>query len=304
MVMIYPKEIYQYVFYFVAFIFIFLGVFLSITSGYFNPRLELIPLNIEGNNIIFLGILTALIFIAIAESINYLYSRAIEKNIPRFLDTIIENIKGGITYTKAILDASEIYKYPLGRIMKDAMIKFSMGMNFDDCMKYASKKLNHPKANELISVLSKGYYAGENSVTVLKTASNYYWMIEEYKATRENDLKTYISVIFIAIIIYLVISTIVAVQLIKPLTEVQVISPEKTIEGTLPQTGGIERIFGTVNFDTIKVLFYWIGFLESLFAGIIIGKLVYNHSGFGLIYSIILIIITISFYNGVLLLYA
>jgi flagellar protein FlaJ len=233
-----------------------------------------------------------LIPLTIVKAINFAYIRSFEKNLPKFLDMVIENIKGGQTFLKALENASEVYKYPIGKEIKNAIAKFKLGLGFEESMNLAEKRLKIKQAKEFISIIKKAFFAGENAVNILKSASEYYWLLENYRATREAQLKIYIAVIVLSFIVFLFLSGITIAQLFKPLIQAQP-SLEKAVTG---QTA-LEVFLFKINLNAIISSLYWMGFFQALFSGLILSKIIYNCLGRGLIYSLSFLLLLILFYN-------
>lgn len=282
----------EYITYSIPVIATFISIFLVTIQGYFSNRFVIIPESFQGNNLIIIGFTLGLIPLTIVKAINFAYIRSFEKNLPKFLDMVIENIKGGQTFLKALENASEIYKYPIGKEIKNSIAKFKLGLGFEESMNLAEKRLKIKQAKEFISIIKKAFFAGENAVNILKSASEYYWLLENYRATREAQLKIYIPVIVLSFIVFLFLSGITIAQLFKPLIQAQ-----PSIENVTAGQAPIQVFLFKINLEAIISSLYWMGFFQALFSGLILSKIIYNNTGRGLVYSVSFLFMLILFYN-------
>ncbi|GEM_PF-614060 len=291
---LYVNKNIEYITYSIPIVTTFISVFIALNNGYFKELYVIIPQSFQGNNIIIIGFTLGLIPLTIVKMINFMYIRNFEKTVPKFLDIVIENIKGGQTFLNALEKASELYKYPIGSVIKDSITKFKLGFSFEESMNLAEKKFKIKQAKEFISIIKKSFFSGENAINILKNASEYYWLLENYRATREAQLKIYIPVIVLSFIIFLFLSGITISQLFKPLIQAQ---PSLEEAAKKQVSSSLQVFIFKINLEAIISSLYWMGFFQALFSGLILSKIIYNRIGRGLIYSLIFLFMLILFYN-------
>jgi len=278
------------IFYFIPLVSIIIGTFIALSKGSYNLVFGIVPKDYYVNNVIAISLLIGILPLAIIGIINHRYIRKLDKSIPKFFDSLIDNIKGGLSFVLALERASSLHREPLGEVVQEAIKKFLAGMDFEEAMRIASKKLKHPKGGEFIQILKRAFLAGEAGVEGIKTASRYYYLLEDYRINKENDLKPYLFIIFLSIIIYIFVSGILLTQFFVPISQLQ--QPSIPAQQPIQETQFYR--FDAMYFWSI---FFWLGIIESLIGGIIVGKLIYNSSLRGLIYSIILLLINILCFN-------
>ncbi|MFP3190334.1 MAG: type II secretion system F family protein [Thermoproteota archaeon] len=269
----------------ILFIFTFI---ITLSSGLYNPRVEILPTKMLGNNILIISLIIGISPIAYYEWQDYKRKRNIQRTIPKFLDTLSENIRGGLNYVNALRKATESYKSDISDALKDAINKHYLGLEFREAIKLASKRINFADAEPFLNVLSRAYYAGEAAVEAIKNASSFYWAIEEYRNSRESETRVYLGVIFISLIVYLFVALLILTQLIIPVT---------TFSSKASFTGLKLSFFGNISPYFLASVFLWMGIIEALFAGMIIGKIIYNRIRTGLVYSIIMMVIVLISFN-------
>jgi len=95
---LYVNKNIEYITYSIPIVTTFISVFIALNNGYFKELYVIIPQSFQGNNIIIIGFTLGLIPLTIVKMINFMYIRNFEKTVPKFLDIVIENIKGGQTF--------------------------------------------------------------------------------------------------------------------------------------------------------------------------------------------------------------
>jgi Bacterial type II secretion system protein F domain. len=279
----------EYFFYPLPILLIILSLIFTVSFHLYNPRIEFLPTNMKANDIIIGALMVGLVPIAYFQWNSYNRKRKIQRIIPKFLDTLAENLRGGLNFTNALKKATESYGTEVSSSLRDAINKHYLGLEFSEAIKLASKKINQADAEPFLNVISRAYYAGENAVDAIKNASSFYWSLEEYRNTRESETRVYIGVIFISLLVYLFVVVLILTQLILPITTFK------------PKTAAAFSLninfFGNISATFLSSVFLWMGILESLFSGLIIGKIIYNNLGAGLIYSIIMMVITLITFN-------
>lgn len=282
------KGKYEYILLPIPILLFILSFILTLNLHLYNPRIDILPINMLANNILIISLIVGLSPLAYHEWTDYRRKRNIQRLIPKFLDTLSENIRGGLNYVNALRKAAESYSSVLSKALIDAINKHSLGLDFRQAVSLASRKINFTDAEPFLNIIGRAYYAGENAVDAIKNASSFYWALEEYRNSRESETKVYLGVIFISLLVYLFVALLILTQLIIPVTSFS----------SKVNTSALRiSFFGNISPYFLASVFLWMGILESLFAGMIIGKIIYNRSGSGLIYSIIMMVITLISFN-------
>jgi archaeal flagellar protein FlaJ len=245
------------------------------------------------DTIIGLGVIVALIPIAYISLNNYRYLNAVERNIPVFLNDLLEATDSGLILPQALIQASKEDYGPISHEIGIALTKFSMGYDFRSSIMEASKRLRHPRMPQVGIILAEAYAAGGKMHDVLSSSVRLFNSLEEYEEERRTELKPYTQLVYISVLIFLIIVLIIISQFIAPLTKIP--SGSSTIGALKAGNSSISLTkIPTVFFESI---FFIAAVFESVFGGIVAGKISEGSATSGLRHSIILLAITIVIFN-------
>jgi archaeal flagellar protein FlaJ len=120
--------------------------------------------------------------------------------------------------------------------------------------------------------------------------------LEQYDEQKQSELRPYTQLVYISVVIFLIIAYIIVSRFIGPLNSLPV-TPKSA--GGIPVSAssfsvGLSKI-PSVYFESI---FFISGVLESIFGGIVAGKIVNASASAGLRHSLALLIITIVVFNA------
>jgi flagellar protein FlaJ len=258
-----------------------------IVGSYVPTQPYLIPLSQETNNIIILGFLIAILFPAIVEYSNYRWISKIESSIPRLLRDIAEAVNSGVTLPKAVEEATDKGYGPLSKELTKVIALFALGNSWEDAVLSLTKRVRSPSVARFATILVEANQSGGKMSEVLDMSVGLFSSIEQYKQEQRNNMKPYLYTVYAAIVIFLIISVVVLNQFLIPLSvsTKNPIGPSSTI-----------TILDTNYYTSIL---FWASVVESLFAGLIAGKIGDNCYLAGLRHSVILLILTMVFFNGI-----
>jgi len=246
------------------------------------------------DTVIGLGIVVALIPIAYISYSNYRYLKSVERNIPRFLRDILESTDSGIILPSALIRASTSNYGPISKEIGIAITKFSLGYDFRDSVMESCARLRHPFMLQVGLIIVEAYSSGGKMHDVLNSSVVLFNGLEQYTEEKQSELRPYTQLVYISIIIFLVIALIITSQFIAPLDKL----PSATAGTTFGQSSSHFNInlsaISPVYFESI---FFLAGVFESIFGGIVAGKIVDGSSSAGLRHSLILLVITILVFN-------
>ncbi len=176
------------------------------------------------------------------------------------------------------------------------MTKFSMGYDFKSSIFEACERLRHPFMLQVGQIIIEAYAAGGKMHEVLESSVVLFNGLEQYDEQKQSELRPYTQLVYISVVIFLIIAYIIISRFIGPLNNLP-ISPKSV--GGLPVTTssfavGLSKI-PPVYFESI---FFISGVLESIFGGIVAGKIVNASASAGLRHSLALLIITIVVFNA------
>jgi flagellar protein FlaJ len=247
----------------------------------------IIPMSQKVNNILVLGFIIALGFPAVVEFNNYRWSRQVDKNVPRLLRDITEAVRSGITLPKALEEASQRNYGPVSKELEHAISMFSFGASFEDSLMSFARRLKRPGAMRFSTTLIEAHQTGGRLIEVLSASVDLSSRLEEYKEEQYTNMRPYVMTMYMTTIIFLTMAYVMLHQFLGPLSA--------TASNTSMQNSGL--LAGVLDINYYTSLLFWASILESVFAGLILGKVVDRGLSAGLRHSVILVVVTIAFFN-------
>ena len=247
------------------------------------------------DTILGIGIAIALVPVIYVSLSNYRFTKAVEKNIPRFLRDILESTDSGLTLPAALIRASTSDYGPISREIGISMTKFSLGYDFRNSVMEAAKKLKHPYMLQVGLIIVEAYSAGGRTHDVLNSSVVLFNGLEQYTEEKQSELSPYTQLVYISVIIFLVIAYIITAQFLGPISKLPVAAPGTGLGGAAGHSSATLNAISPSYFESI---FFFAGLFESLFGGIVAGKIADGSASAGLRHSLIMIIITIVIFNA------
>lgn len=246
-----------------------------------------IPLNQKLNNSLALGILIVLVFPAIIEYNNNHWFRGIDLNTPVLLNDVTESVKSGIPLYRALEDATIRDYGPISKPLEKAMVKLHLGTDFKGALEWLGEELIRPSVKRMTTILIEANEAGGDIIDVLDTSVRIFKNLEEYREERYQQSRPYLFIVYIGTIIFLIISWLLLTQFLAPLL-VTAASPSIRAAGVISN-------FLDINY--YKSILFWASMIEAIFGGLVAGKICESRTSAGLIHSVVLLILTITFFN-------
>lgn len=261
---------------------------IPILLGLYTPQGPyLIPLSQKVNNTMALGLVITFIFPAIVEFNNYKWGRQVDRNIPRFLRDVTEAVRSGVTLPRALEEASKRDYGPLSKELEHTVSMFILGASWEDSLMSLAQRLRRPSALRLSTILIEAHQTGGKMIEVLDTSGNLFSSLDEYREEQYSNMRPYMMTIYMATIIFLVIAYVVLHQFLTPLSAASA--------GATIQEAGF--LAGVLDINYYNSLLFWASIIESIFGGLIAGKIGDRTLSAGLRHSAILCIITLLFFN-------
>lgn len=249
-----------------------------------------IPLNQKTNNLIIGSILIAILPISIIEYQNNKWLKSVDKHVPRLLMDITESIRSGLSLFSALEAAATRDYGPITQPLEDAVVNMRMTADLEGSLKCLGKQLRRPNAMRMITILLETYETGGRMLDVLETSIDMFTYIEEYQEEKNSQIGPYILLVYVGSIIFLIISYTIIEQFIGPILKV-------SMEQHVAQSGILTNVLDEKYY---KSILFWASSIEGLFGGLVAGKILYDRTSGGLIHSVILLIMTLGFFNLIL----
>jgi len=247
----------------------------------------MIPVNQKVNNILVLGLMIAIGFPAIVEFNNYSWEKQVEKNIPRLLRDITEAVRSGITLPKALEEASQRNYGPVSRELEHAISTLNFGASFESALMSFARRLGSPSALRFSTTLIEAHHTGGKLIEVLNASVDLSTSLEEFKDEQYTNMRPYMMTMYLTTIIFLAMAYLMLHQFLSPLSA--------AARSTSVQSSGL--LAGVLDINYYTSLLFWASVLESIFAGLILGKIVDRTLPAGLRHSVILVVATLVFFN-------
>lgn len=256
--------------------------------GIYSPTQPyLIPLSQKVNYTIAFSLMIILGFPAIVELNNLMWKKQVEQNIPRLLRDITESARSGMTLPKALEEASQRDYGPVSKELKHAVSMLALGGTFQETMMFLAQRLRLPVALRMCTILVEAQKTGGKLLDVLDASVELFSSLNSFSEEQKTNMKPYMATIYMATLIFLVISFIMLHQFLAPLA-----AASKNAGSA--QSG---LLSGVYDINYYASLLFWGSFLESIFGGLVVGKIVYRDLAAGLGHSLILMTITLVFFN-------
>jgi flagellar protein FlaJ len=267
------------------------GLFLMLIPvliGLYSPQSPyLVPLSQKVNNTMACGLVIALSLPAIVELNNYRWGRQVDRNLPRLLRDIAEAVRSGVTLPRALEEASQRDYGPISKELERAISMFIMGASWEESLMSLAKWLRRPSALRLSTILIEAHQTGGRIIEVLEASVNLFSSLDEYREEQLSNMRPYIATVYMAVIIFLIISGVVLHQFLAPLYQVSA--------GVNVQETGL--LSGILDANYYASILFWASSIESVFGGLIAGKIGEKSLSAGLLHSVILLVITLVFFN-------
>lgn len=250
------------------------------------------------DTVVGLGIVFALTPVMFVSYNNQRYTKSVGRNIPRFLRDILESTGSGMILPKALIQASQSDYGPISREIGIAMTKFSLGYDFKASIMEACVKLRHPRMTQVGIIITEAYASGGKMGQVLYSSVTLFNGLEQHEEEKQSELRPYTQLVYISVAIFLVIVLIIVSQFIGPLSRLPTSQVGST--ASIVSNSGSRFSVGLTKIPTVyfESIFFIAGLLESIFGGIVAGKIVDSSASAGLRHSIVLLTITIFVFNA------
>lgn len=196
---------------------------------------------------------------SVASIIHSKWKDKIEKMAPEFLRDLATSSKTGMPLQTALEHASSRQYGPLTTEIKMLVSQMSWGMNFNQALREFSKRIDLPAINKATTlVLEAGHYGG-NLSEIFETTAKYLENFNAWTAKRKMQTMPYVAIFYFSLFIYLFIIIMLSNMMLTPLSEL-------SGEGIPILSSGLSSI-------EARRVFLHTGLIESLFGGIIAGKI-------------------------------
>lgn len=259
-----------------------------IINGLYIPTIPyLIPLDQEANNLISIAILVTILPVSIIEFNNNRWLNAVDNNLPRLLMDVTESIQSGLSLFNALEESCKQDYGPISPLLEAAVVNFRITSDFTESMRWLGEQLKRPNGRRLVTILVEAYETGGQIDEILDTSIDIFTNLAEYREERDQQIGPYVLLVYIGALTFLIISWTIITQFLLPIIEVS--TQEHVAES------GILR--NVLSVEYYKSILFWASLIEGITGGLVAGKIIYGRANGGLIHSVILILVSLTFFN-------
>src|SRR5271157_1624577 len=263
-------------------------ILILVFAGFYVPSEPyFLPLSQRVNNAIALSVMIILGFPALLEFNNYCWMKQVERNVPRLLRDVTESVRSGMTLPRALEEASQRDYGPVSKELERAVSMFVLGAKFEDSLMFLAKRLRLPVALRMCTIMVEAQQTGGKLLEVLSTSVNLFSSLNAYKEEQYSNMKPYMMTVYMATLTFMIIAFIMLHLFLAPLYATRG-------SATGAQSG---LLAGVYDINYYASLLFWASLLESIFGGVTIGKIVDRDLAAGLRHSLILMFVTLVFFN-------
>jgi flagellar protein FlaJ len=257
-------------------------------SSYIPEAPYWIPVDRNLNTGIVFSILLMIAPRAIIEWNNKRYLTSIDKKLPIFLRDVTNSVQSGVPLLIAIEQSSLNDYGPLNVHLRLAVNRINLTSDIDSSLIWMGEKLITSQAKRLCYILIEAYNTGGSIVEILETSLDTFININKTRIERETLVSPYLSIVFLGNFIFLLISWVILQKFLGSLVEMQ-LSYELQLSNMFSSETNVNYYWS---------ILFWASTIESLAGGLFGGKIKHGSLKNGLIYSSMLMIITILFFNS------
>ena len=195
----------------------------------------------------------------IASILHSQWKNKIEKSLPEFLRDLATSSRTGMPLQVALEHASKRMYGPLTTELKTMVAHMSWGMNFNDALMELSKRTDLPIVKKSsVLILEAGRHGGDLS-EIFDSTAKYVENVNNWTAKRRMQTLPYVAIFYFSVFIFLFIIIIISNMIFLPISQMS----ESGIALIQPILAPLEA----------RRIFMHTALLESLFGGLLAGKI-------------------------------
>jgi flagellar protein FlaJ len=229
------------------------------------------------NELIFAGILMALVPSATLDILNQRWMQSIENEMPRLVRGIAESQETGLTIIRALdkVIEDEMVGPPLSTEIKRISVQMSWGTSFEDALEAFRRRVASPIVGRFCALVLEASRSGGEIRKVFSATSGFMEEMKDMNQETDSQMRPYVLVIYVAFAVFLFTAIVLIQSFFIPL------------EGT-PQIGSVGFISGV---EVYSDFFYKNMMMSAVTGGLMAGKLGERRVPGGFKHSISMIVI-------------
>jgi len=202
----------------------------------------------------------------------------IDSMLPRLLEDIAEGQESGLTLLKSFELSSQRNYGPLSRELRQMVAQLTWGVEFEDALRLFSERVDTELTTKITILLIEAMKLGGDLKNTFHSTASFVREMTQLRDERESQLKPYMMIIYISVIVFMVIIII--------LYQSFFLSMAQGGSGT-----GFMKL--PMSLEGYKVILFDLVVIEAFFGGITAGKLSGGRISSGLKHSVSLILVVL-----------
>ena len=206
------------------------------------------------------------------------WKNKIEKAMPEFLRDLATSIRTGMPIQTALEHASKRMYGPLTNELKLLVSHMSWGLNFDEALTKFSDRVDLPLVTKATVLILEASRHGGDLSDIIDSTARYVENVNAWSLRRKMQTLPYVAIFYFSVVLFLFIIILISKMIFVPISELA--------------KSGVPLIRPILTSTETRRIFLHTSLLESLFGGVIAGKI--NEDTFlgGLKHATVLIIVT------------
>ena len=219
---------------------------------------------------------------AVVEYLNRRYGDAVERELPSFFKGLAEGVRAGMPLIRALEMTARATRGPLGREMLSVVATVEMGSSLGEALERLVDRVRLASLKRAATLIMVAYESGGRVAEVLDAAAEMYGMIRSYEEEKRTSIAPYAWTVYISLLLFLLISTVILVGFITPLYSFR---------------GVTELLAQPIAPSLFKAIFFISSFMEALLGGLVVGKMRIGSVKSGLIHAVLLSTLIVAYFN-------
>lgn len=208
---------------------------------------------------IVIGFTIAVVPPGIASIIHSRWKDKIEKSMPEFLRDIATSYRTGMPLQIALEHASKRNYGPLTTELKTMVAHMSWGMSFNEALMEFSRRIDLAVVKKAtVLILEAGKHGGDLS-NIFDSTAKYVDNVNNWTARRRMQTLPYVAIFYFSVVVFLFIIIIISNMIFLPISEMS--------------ASGVPLITPVLAPLEARRVFMHTALLESLFGGVLAGKI-------------------------------
>ena len=196
---------------------------------------------------------------SIASIIHNRWKNKIEKMTPEFMRDLATFSKTGMPLQTSLEHAAKRQYGPLTTELKILVSQMSWGMNFNQALTEFAKRIDLPVIKKATVLILEAGRHGGNLSEIFESTARYVENVNSWTARRRMQTMPYVAIFYFSVFIYLFIIIVLSNMMFTPLAQMN--------------TGGATFLQSVLSPAEAKRIFLHTALMESLFGGLVAGKI-------------------------------